>query len=442
MSGVHTSGFLNSRLRPAKVRWLPLILAGFLLLAGRSIAALEVEKMIEAALANSPELKRRQDQVSALQLTLQEKKGSFNPTVSLGVSHSESDRSASSRTYVRADDMSIRVEQPLYQSSLWRDYREAAVNIRIGEARCRETHDQVILETLLALLEIYRFSCRLALNHNSLGFVLKAQELQQKAWSAGWGSKLAVSEAEVEIARHRKERESLLNQLKMAVLRWEQLTALDGEAMPGAMANDVLSLPDPPQLDPVLINDAEQAIEHHPRLVLARLQQELGLIQLGRSRDYWKPEVALSLNHLQSRNDGENGEPSIDNTVALNLRLSFSTVQAYFRERRLTVEQDTLKNEIARTRVELQDQHDTFTHRLGFQQSLWVTQRQWVAKQQEICGLYQKGLEQRQVTLSKVLEAGRTGNESRIELVESFVAIWEAVLQWRQLVGFLTPAVL
>jgi len=405
--------------------WLWLFIPGMFLLINQTAGALDLEKAIDSALANSFELKRLQEKTLASRYAIQEKQGFFNPSLEIGYDHSEAEAFSVSRTTTRTDDYSISLSQPLYKPSLWNDFQEAATTKRINEIRFLEAKDKLVLDTLVAVLNICRIRSRLAVTENSLKFVEQNLVFQKKRLKADYGSRFDLLETEAETFRYRKELQETRSRLKSEHIRFEQLTGQRWELEKFPTFSGLSDL----EIDLPFSKKKEywidQAFQNNSQLKVLYLNQKIGRIQQSRSISTFKPELDLIITHNQTQTESGTTIREMDNTIKLSVSLGFSPVSAYFRLRRFDSELQVLVLEEEKIKKDLKNKIETLVNTLELRKKDLEVQRQWMAKQEEIGKMYEKGLAQRHFPISQVLEASRKRNESQLGSVGTVIEVWE-----------------
>lgn len=405
------------------------------LIFNRAVLPLELGGAVESALANSYDLKRLQGKIIASRYAVDERWGYFSPSLEVGLYRSEMERYSRSQTNTKTDDYSIILSQPIYNPSLWSNYQEAIVTGELTEIQHREARDKLVFDTLMAVLTICRLRSRLAVTDSSLKSVNQSLEIQKKRLKADFGTRFDLLETEAEVYRYRKERQEVASRLKSELLKFGQLTGQPWQEDQFPILTGFSDLTSDIPFDQESQHWTDLAFQNNTQLQAVFLNQKTGRIQQERSSNTFKPELDLIFTHNQTESKSTITSRVMDNTVKFNISMGFSPVAGYYRLRRFDSEMKALMQEEEKVKKDIINKIISLVHSLKMKHRDLETQRQWMAKQEEIGRLYEKGLERRHFPATQVLEASRKRNDSQLGSVGTVIEIWETRINLLYLTG-------
>jgi len=318
----------------------------FAALAGSvPVRAIDLERVANLTLDNSLEIKRFTEKTIALTMRIQEKQGGFGPSIGLTIAHTLTDQTKPIDIEKRENDYAISLSQTLYRPGLWHDYQEARLNAGILAVQFRELQENLVLESLLAVLDICRLRSRLAITKNSMAFVSKTVHIQNRLLETGYGARIDLVEAEVELARYRKDYSELETQLRLKLIDLEDRSGIQWDE------TDFPTVVDP-DLDPGRdlpsdnVSDwLETAHRKSNQLERIALNRELNRIAEARGYNNFKPQVDLTLTYHQALEEAVTRNRVDDSSIKLSMSLGFSPFSTYYQIQRFAIEDNSLRIE-------------------------------------------------------------------------------------------------
>lgn len=412
-------------------------LAGFV-----PVWAIDLERVANLTLDNSLEIKGFNEKTIALNMRIQEKQGGFGPSIGLTIAHTLTDQTKPIDIEKRENDYAISLSQPLYKPGLWHDYQEARLNAGILAVQLRELQENLVLESLLAVMDICRLRSRMAITKNSMAFVNKTVHIQKRLLETGYGARIDLVEAEVELARYRKDYSELETQLRLKLIDLEDRSGIQWDEKDFPTVID-------PDLDPGrdLPSDSvsdwlETAHRESNQLERIALNRELNRIAEARGYNNFKPQVDLTLTYHQALEEAVTRNRVDDSSIKLSMSLGFSPFSTYYQIQRFAIEDNTLRIEADKVKKDLADGIHRLIRSIKLKSATIETQKDWKTRQKTIVEMYEKGLKQRHFPFSRFLENSRKYNESQHDLAQTFIDIWEDRIRLLHLSGQLKAEVL
>lgn len=401
------------------------------------VMGIDLFELVNSGLQNNYALRVSRENLIASQLQVRENQGRFTPTLSLSEVHTETEQTSPIWSYAIVREYSASVTQPLYDPALSRDYEESLLKKSISKLEFREIKEKAVLDIMSIVFGICKMLSQHAITANSVESVKKNVDIQQKLLAASYGSRIGILEAEVELARYRKEFQDIGSKVELELLNLSQLTnkPVTIDQFPSYKTLSSMQLEKNfPRDVPFWI---EAAHKNNTRLALVKVNQKLGKLNKTRGYDTLKPRMDLSYTLSEINDNSVSTGIEHEQSVKLSLTLSFAPVNAYYQLKRLDVELASLYLEEKKVIDDLENRINQLLETLTIQEKNMERQKEWISKQEELIGLYQKGLDRKHFPISRILDLSRKYNESQLDLVNLLIENWETRLQLYHLAGLL-----
>jgi len=387
--------------------------------------AIDLLQTGRSTLAVSLELKRLEEKVLSARMYVKEMQGRFGPTLGLTASHTHTDQAKPIDVHKRERDYAVTLSHPLYRPGLWYDYQEATLKARMVDIRLIEKRETLLFDVLATVLDICRIRSRLAITKNSLDFVEKTVDIQKQLMETGYGSRFELLEAQVELARYRKDWQGLSTQLQLKLLAIENLSDV---RLKQADFPEIMDLVLSPLLESSLNETSawiQAAYRLNSKLMLIQLNQEINQISKTRAFSSLKPSVDLIVAYHQAEEEVLTTNRVDDSSIQLSFSMAFSPVSTYYQVRQSDIEGRALEIEVENERKKLRDSINELCYSIKLKREDVKVQRQWKLKQKKVVEMLEKGLKEKHFPFSRFIDSSRKYNESRVDLSQISIDIWE-----------------
>ena len=264
-------------------------------------AAFDIKSAVDSAFAVDHSLKVGVTRIRSAEDAALGKKGSMQPSLHIGTSYGATNQIEPSKTYHRTQNYSIRITQPIYRPDLWSDYKEANVDVRISNNQYRQKKEELLLWIAQRFIRICQLKSRQQVFRHSLYYTSRSVDIQKKLLKFGYGSKLSLLKAEIELRRYQSELDAIGNSLAEEADAFLQVTDTP------INTNEIKTVGSA-EIDPVPMLKAdrvetswiEAARSNNLSLRDAMLRKEIGEIKKEQSYNPLIPTIDISLTRQQS----------------------------------------------------------------------------------------------------------------------------------------------
>jgi outer membrane protein TolC len=378
-----------------------------------------------STLTVSLELKRLEEKVLSARMYIKEMQGRFGPTLGLTASHTHTDQAKPIDVDKKVQDYTVTLSHSIYRPELWYDYQEATLKARLVDIQLKEKRENLLFDTLAAVLDICRIRSRLVITKNSLEFVVKTVDIHKQLLETGYGSRFDLLEAQVEVARYQKDCQGLTTQLHLKLKGLENLSDIRWKQ---ADFPEIMDM----ELGPLLERDLNESSEWiqtayrlNSQLMLIQLNQEINQISKTRAYSSLKPNVDLTVAYHQAEEEVLTINRVDDSSIQLRFSMAFSPVSTYYRVRQSDIEGRALEIEVEIERKKLRDSINERCYSIKLKRDDVKVQRQWKLKQKKVVEMLEEGLKEKHFPFSRFIDSSRKYNESRVDLAQTSIDIWE-----------------
>ncbi len=388
-----------------------------------------------STLAASLELKRLEEKVLSARMHVKEMQGRFGPTLGLTASHTHTDQAKPIDVDKKERDYTVTLSHPIYRPELWYDYQEATLKAQMVDIQLKEKRETLLFEVLATVLDVCRIRSRLAITKNSLEFVKKTVDIQKQLLETGYGSRFDLLEAQVELARYRKDCQGLTTQLQLKLMGLENLSDVRWKQ---ADFPEIMNL----ELSTLLESSTNETSEWiqaayrlNSHLMLIQLNQEINQISKTRAYSSLKPNVDLTVAYHQAEEEVLTTNRVDDSSIQLRFSMAFSPVSTYYQVRQSEIESRALEIEVENERKKLRDSINELCYSIKLKHEDVKVQQKWKLKQKKVVEMLKKGLKEKYFPFSRFIDSSRKYNESRVDLAQTVIDIWENRIRLLHLSG-------
>ena len=405
-----------------------------------SALSLDLALLSEKALSNSVEIERLEKSLIASEIAVDEKWGRLTPTITLSAAHTRVDQNKPVDIEKKGSDYSIGLSQPIYRPNLLLDQQEASLNAEIASVQLNRERENLLKETLSIVFDICRLLSRKMVIEKSMAFVEKTVDIQNRKLTTGYGSRIDLTEAEVELARYHKDDRDLETQINLRLL---ELEAITGESLETSDFDSITG--ELMQLSTEWLSRTAEgkfniAVDKNNQLNLVLVKQKVNQIARNRGYNNLKPQVDLTLKYQQAEEEALVTNRVDEASVELSMSMSFAPVSTYYHVQRQKIEQQVLLIEEAKIKKDLKDAIGRLLRGIDLKKRNMGYQSRWKAKQKILVDMYEGGMKRKHIPFSRFLESSRKYNEAQIDLIQTSFGIWDDRLQIIYLSGDLTIA--